>query len=95
MSTLSPVMAKLCPSKTVALSDLAKKMVEEGHDVISFAVGEPDFPTPHKVSQAAIEAIQSGFTRYTQNIGMSVLRKAISEKLKRRSAPCKSISDTF
>lgn len=74
-------MEQLQPSKTVALSDLAKSMIEAGQDVISLAVGEPDFPTPQSVTQAAVEAIHSGFTKYTQNVGMLSLRTAICEKL--------------
>ena len=82
MSELSDVMGRLKPSRTVALADLAKTMREEGQDVISLAVGEPDFPTPEPVVQGAIDALQEGFTKYTQNIGILPLRKAICQKLK-------------
>ena len=79
---LSDVMGRLQPSKTVALADLAKSMKEKGQDVVSLAVGEPDFPTPEPVAAAAIDAIHDGFTKYTQNVGMLSLRTAICQKLK-------------
>ncbi|NTW49848.1 MAG: pyridoxal phosphate-dependent aminotransferase [Chlorobiales bacterium] len=65
------------------ITGLAKKMTDEGYDVVSLSAGEPDFPTPEFVSQAAIKAIQDGFTKYTVNSGTPELRKAIALKLKR------------
>jgi aspartate aminotransferase len=56
-------------------------MRAEGIDVISLAAGEPDFPTPEPICDAAIAAIQGGFTRYTPTPGMPELRRVISEKL--------------
>ena len=83
MHHLSAAVGQLTPSKTVALTDLAKSMIEDGHDVISLSAGEPDFPTPEPVAEAAVEAIRSGFTKYTQSTGIPALRSAICEKLKR------------
>lgn len=61
-------------------------MKAEGKDVVSLSAGEPDFPTPDFVCQAAVEAIQGGFTRYTSVVGIPELRKAIAEKLRRENS---------
>ena len=66
-------------SKIRRYFDLAAQM----DDVISLGVGEPDFLTPWHIRQAAIEAISNGMTRYTDNLGLKDLRKAICEYLKR------------
>ncbi|RKY04752.1 aspartate aminotransferase, partial [Candidatus Poribacteria bacterium] len=60
-------------------------MRKEGIDVISFGAGEPDFDTPQHIKQAAIEAINSGFTKYTPASGTPELKEAIAEKLKREN----------
>ncbi len=69
------------PSPTLAITALAKSMKEQGIDVISFGAGEPDFNTPDVINQAAIDAINSGFTRYTPTAGIDPLRQAIADKL--------------
>lgn len=79
--TLNPMVASLKPSKTMALTDLARSMRESGIDVIGLAAGEPDFDTPDEIVEAGIEALRDGFTRYTPNTGTSNLRKAICKKL--------------
>jgi aspartate/methionine/tyrosine aminotransferase len=79
--TLNPLVASLKPSKTMALTDLARTMRESGIDVIGLAAGEPDFDTPDEIVEAGIEALRDGFTRYTPNTGTSNLRKAICKKL--------------
>jgi aspartate aminotransferase len=56
-------------------------MRAEGIDVISLAAGEPDFPTPEPVCDAAISALRSGFTKYTPTPGLPELRRVISDKL--------------
>lgn len=61
----------------------AKRMKAEGINVIDLSVGEPDFPTPHNIKEAAKKAIDENQTRYTINIGTVELRKAIVQKLKR------------
>lgn len=60
-------------------------MVQGLQDVISFAIGEPDFGTPKHVQEAAKAAIDQGFTRYTPNAGFEDLRQAIKEKLQREN----------
>jgi aspartate aminotransferase len=56
-------------------------MRAEGVDVISLAAGEPDFPTPEPICDAAIDALRAGFTKYTPTPGLPELRRVISEKL--------------
>lgn len=70
-------------SQTMKITGLAKKMQAEGKDIVSLSAGEPDFPTPENVCEAGIEAIRSGFTRYTANGGIPELKKAIIRKLSR------------
>lgn len=72
----------ISPSPTLAIDAQAKKMKAEGVDVISFGVGEPDFDTPQHIKDAAIEAIESGFTKYTAVAGIDMLKQAIVNKLK-------------
>lgn len=69
-------------SETLKITGKAKKMLGEGLDVVSLSAGEPDFPTPDYVSEAAIKAINEDFTKYTINTGTLELRKAIVEKFK-------------
>lgn len=71
------------PSPTLALNAKAKALVAQGVDVVSFAAGEPDFDTPDFIKQAAIEALQQGFTKYTPTAGIPELREAICAKLQR------------
>lgn len=68
------------PSPTLAVSAAAAALKAQGIDVIGLGVGEPDFDTPAHIKQAAIEAIQQGFTKYTAVEGILELRKAISTK---------------
>jgi aspartate/methionine/tyrosine aminotransferase len=56
-------------------------MKAEGIDVINMSIGEPDFPTPENIGQAAKRAIDDNFTKYTHNNGIPALRKAIARKL--------------
>ncbi len=74
---------KIHISPTMQIAAKAKKMRDEGIDVIDLSVGEPDFPTPHNIKEAAKKAIDENQTRYTINAGTIELRKAIAQKLKR------------
>lgn len=65
----------------MAIDGLAKRMRDEGVDVIGFGVGEPDFDTPDNVKQAAITAINEGFTKYTPAGGIPQLKQAVQRKL--------------
>ena len=64
----------------MAVGEAAGKLREQGVDVVDFGPGEPDFPTPENIRKAGIDAINSGFTKYTPAGGIPVLRKAIAEK---------------
>jgi bifunctional aspartate aminotransferase and glutamate/aspartate-prephenate aminotransferase len=55
--------------------------------VIGLAAGEPDFDTPYEITEAGVEALREGYTRYTPNTGTSQLRKAIVKKLKGAPQP--------
>jgi aspartate aminotransferase len=83
VKSLSKKVAQAEASQTLALTALAKKMKAEGIDVVSLTAGEPDFPTPQHIKNAAVKAIEDNFTKYTINAGIPELRKAIVEKLKR------------
>jgi aspartate aminotransferase len=69
------------PSITLALDERAKAMRAAGRDVISMAVGEPDFPAPALIQDAAVEKVRSGDVRYTPAAGTPSLRKAVAEHL--------------
>ena len=73
----------LAPSMTIAISTKAREMKAAGKNVISFSAGEPDFDTPVKIKDAAIEAIKRGATKYTAVAGIPELLEAISTKLER------------
>jgi aspartate aminotransferase len=73
----------LSPSITIAISTLARELKAQGKDVLSFSAGEPDFDTPNKIKDAAIDAIKKGATRYTAVAGIPELLKAIANKLER------------
>jgi aspartate aminotransferase len=68
-------------SLTLALDERAKAMRAQGRDIISMAVGEPDFPAPAAVRKAAAAKIESGDVRYTPAAGTPSLRKAVAEHL--------------
>ncbi|MDA3909128.1 MAG: pyridoxal phosphate-dependent aminotransferase [Sulfurimonas sp.] len=73
----------LSESITIAITTLAQELKAEGKDILSFSAGEPDFNTPQVIKDAAIEAINEGFTKYTAVDGIVELRVAIAAKLKR------------
>lgn len=73
----------IAESVTLDITSKAKKMVKEGIDVVSFAAGEPDFDTPKHIKDAAIKAINEGFTKYTPSSGMPELKDAIAQKFKK------------
>ncbi|MHB1391844.1 MAG: pyridoxal phosphate-dependent aminotransferase [Clostridia bacterium] len=80
---LSKKISNIAPSMTLAVDAKLKQMVADGVKVYGFGAGEPDFNTPKYINDAAVEAIEKGFTRYTAAQGTLDLRKAICAKLKR------------
>jgi len=83
VKSLSTIVARTEASQTLVLTALAKKLHAEGVDVVTLTAGEPDFPTPFHVKEAAKKAIEANLTTYTQNAGIPELRKAIAEKFRR------------
>ena len=81
--TLSKNLEKIAPSATVAMTQLARDLKNQGKDVISLSAGEPDFDTPENIKRAAIEAITRGETKYTAVDGIDELKEAIIEKFSR------------
>ena len=75
----------LSPSMTIAVSTLARELKAEGKDILSFSAGEPDFDTPTRIKEAAIDAINQGFTKYTAVVGIPELLEAIRGKLSREN----------
>jgi len=83
MRRLSNRVQHIKPSATLAITAKAAEMRAAGKSIISLSVGEPDFETPKAAREAGIEAINSGFTRYTAVAGIPALRQVIAEKFKR------------
>jgi aspartate aminotransferase len=71
------------PSVTLALAAKAQVLRAEGVDLVNFTAGEPDFDTPQRIKDAAIEAMKKGMTKYTDVRGIEPLRLAIVEKYQR------------
>ncbi|MFQ9984489.1 MAG: aminotransferase class I/II-fold pyridoxal phosphate-dependent enzyme [Lachnospiraceae bacterium] len=71
------------PSSTLAITAKAKEMRANGLDVVGFGAGEPDFNTPDNICQAAITAIQDGFTKYTPASGTQELKEAVCQKFEK------------
>lgn len=73
---------EVSPSATLQITAAAKRMAQEGKDVVAFGAGEPDFDTPDIIKSAACDAIKAGFTKYTPTSGIPELKEAIARKLK-------------
>ena len=80
--TLSKKAQAVKPSSTLAITAKAKELKAQGKDVVGFGAGEPDFNTPDNVCEAAVEAINGGFTKYTPASGTNELKEAICKKFK-------------
>ncbi len=81
MKKLSSRINALAPSLTVSITTRAAERKAAGEDIISLSAGEPDFDTPDHIKQAAIEAIQQGYTKYTAPAGIFELRQAVCARL--------------
>ena len=81
--TLSATLGRVKPSPTLAVTRKSNELKRAGVDVISLGAGEPDFPTPDHVKQAAIDAIHANKTGYTTVDGIFELKQAIADKFKR------------
>jgi len=83
MNILADRVARVKGSATLAMTAIAAELRAAGKDVINLSVGEPDFPTPPHIVEAAKKALDDGFTHYTPGPGMMELRETIAAKLKR------------
>jgi aspartate aminotransferase len=70
-------------SSTMKVAADADRLRREGADVVDFGAGEPDFPTPQNIKQAAIDAINANFTKYTNTAGTEELKQTICDSHKR------------
>ncbi|MEM6321223.1 MAG: pyridoxal phosphate-dependent aminotransferase [Bacteroidota bacterium] len=86
VATISPVSERIhnmAESATLKMSQLGRELKAKGHDVISLSLGEPDFDTPDHIKEAAKQALNDGYTKYTPVPGLLELREAICTKFKR------------
>jgi aspartate aminotransferase len=82
-AVLADRLKTLAPSSTLAVQAKAQELRRRGVDVISFGAGEPDFDTPERIKDAAIQAMRRGRTKYTEVGGVPELRAAVCGKFKR------------
>lgn len=85
MNQLSDRLNSLSPSETLAMSQKSNELKAQGVDVINLSVGEPDFNTPDHIKEAAKQAIDDNYSRYSPVMGYPALRNAIVEKLKKEN----------
>ena len=85
MEFLSQRIQNLAESETLQMAKLSRELRSKGHDIIDMSLGEPDFPTPRHIREAAKKAIDDGFTKYPPVSGYLDLRQAISDKFKREN----------
>jgi aspartate aminotransferase len=83
--TFSANVERLQPSATIAVSNLARRLKSEGREIFDLSAGEPDFPTPSWICDAAVEGIRAGKTRYTAPGGMPELKRAVAKTLSARA----------
>lgn len=82
MNELSACLNRLSPSATLLMSQKSAELKASGVDVVNLSVGEPDFNTPEHIKEAAKQAIDDNYSRYSPVPGYPVLREAICRKLK-------------
>ena len=84
MPLIAERLDRISPSQTIAVRQKVAALKREGRDVLGVSSGEPDFNTPRHVKDAAIRAIESGETKYTDVAGTPELRRAVADKFRRR-----------
>ena len=82
MSLISDRLSRFKPSLTVKISQKARELSMNGDKIISLSSGEPDFDTPDHIKSQAIDAINRGFTKYTQVDGINELKESIKKNNK-------------
>lgn len=92
---LNPRLASAQPSATYRIMDRVAERRAQGAQIISLCAGEPDFDTPAHIREAAIQAIETGHTRYTQVAGARALREAVAAKFRRENGLDVSWQDTL
>jgi aspartate aminotransferase len=84
-------MERVPESGTVRIANMVSKLKDEGVDIISFSMGEPDFPTPKNIKDACVLSLENDFTYYTPSAGIPELRKAVAEKIRKGNhIPCEA-----
>lgn len=86
MTILNTLIGTIPPSPTLAMSEKASRLAQEGHKVINLSVGEPDLPPPAWALEAAERAIKDRVFKYTPVAGLPLLQKAIVDKLARENS---------
>jgi aspartate aminotransferase len=82
-------MSNVPESGTVRIANLVSKLKDEGADIISFSMGEPDFPTPENIKDFCVRALDQNFTHYTPSAGIPELRKLVAAKMRQENGiPC-------
>src|SRR5712691_9225156 len=82
-------------SSTMKVAADADRLRREGHDVVDFSAGEPDFPTPDNIKNAAIDSINKNFTKYTPVSGTVELRQAICDHHKKDYGTAYGVKETI
>lgn len=82
MNYLSERINQMQESATIKMAKMSRELKAQGKDIIDLSLGEPDFDTPQHIKDAAKEAIDKGYTKYTPVPGYPELRKAIAQKFK-------------
>ena len=95
MTFISDSLNRIKPSATMVITAKAAQLKREGKKVIGLSAGEPDFDTPDHVKEAAIDAINKGYTKYTNVEGIPELRQAIIDKFKKDNGLSYSINDVI
>ena len=83
MGKLSNRATRISESQTIAMARRSRELKAQGIDIISLSLGEPDFPTPDVIKEAAKKAIDENFSYYTHVSGYLELREAVCRKFKR------------
>jgi aspartate aminotransferase len=95
LAFLSDALGRVAPSATVAITQKARVLAQEGRDIIALAAGEPDFDTPQHVRDAAVRAMNEGKTRYTNVDGIAELKEAVAAKFRRDNGLDVTAADCF
>lgn len=80
---LAQRLSRISEPQTIKMAKLGRELRAQGKDIIDLSLGEPDFPTPKHIRDAATAAMEGGFTKYSPVAGLPDLREAICAKLKR------------